>query len=71
MDIPNSEPDALIIETVSYISWSHLPHTSVDSADYITTDSNLVYVTSANNKLYKLRIDLADGLLDDGDIGQG
>ena len=71
MEIQNSEPDGLITETISSISWSHLRHTSVNGANYITTDSDLVYATSDNSKLYKLRIDLADGWLDDGDIGKG
>ena len=70
MEIPNSEPEGLIMETISSLSWSHLRKSTIEGVDRITTDNNIVYATSDNSKLYKLRIDLADGRLDNGDIGQ-
>ena len=67
MDIPNSE--GLLMETISSISWQDVHQTRVDGSTYIDTDSEVVYATSDNSKLYKLHVDISDGWLDQGDIG--
>lgn len=69
MDIPNSDPEGIIMETISSISWQNLHEMSIDGSTYINTDSNIVYATSDNSKLYKLHVDVSDGWLDQGDIG--